>query len=191
MSRGRDKFRRLKPAINIIVRLFKLLPVKFRKNLLTHYRMKNGNTGLVVRYALLKTLTKRCGDNVSVHPGVYLLNIQNLSIGENVSIHPMCYIECGECGIEIGNDVSLAHAVSLIATNHRFQDINVPVKDQGIENGRIVIKDNVWIGAKATVLYNNTVESGSIIAANCVVTKDVPANSIVAGIPGRIIKTRS
>lgn len=194
MERGRDKFNRFKPIIYFMVKIYSVLPFKMRNKLFEHYRMTRGNTGLLIRYVLLKTLTKNCGDNVSIHPNVYLLNPQYLSVGDNVSIQPMCYIECGNSesgGVRIGNDVSIAHGVSIMATSHKFEGFNIPIKDQGISEREVIIEDGVWIGAKATVLYGRTLGMSSIIGANAVVTQDAPKNTIVGGVPARIIRVRS
>ena len=188
-GRGRDKFQKFRPIIFGLVGLFKLFPRSFRMKLLTHFRKTKGYKGLVVRYALLKTLAKSCGDNVSIHPDVYLFSASQLAIGDNVSIHPMCYIDAsGE--IDIGNNVSIAHAVTVLSTTHSFDDRDIPIKDQPVRKKKTVIEDNVWIGAKATILCGNTVHSGSVIAAGAVVTHDVACNTVVGGIPARMIKER-
>ena len=148
-----------------------------------------GYKGLVLRYALLKTIAKSCGDNVSIHPDVYLFSVSQMVFGNNVSIHPMCYIDAsGE--IDIGNDVSIAHATTILSTTHTFDNLDVPIKDQQIEKRKTVIEDNVWIGAKATILCGNVICSGSVVAAGAVVTHDVSANTIVAGVPARVIGER-
>jgi acetyltransferase-like isoleucine patch superfamily enzyme len=157
--------------------------------LLDHFGSTKGNIGLVIRYILLKTVAKSCGDNVSIYPNVYLFSIQNLSIGTNVSIHPMCYLDAVG-GIEIGNDVSIGHGATIMSSTHHYEERAIPIKDQPLELKLTCISDNVWIGAKATVLYGRNVGSGSIIAANCVVTQDIPRNVIVGGVPSRILKHR-
>lgn len=58
-----------------------------------------------------------------------------------------------------------------------------------VSKGPVIIEDNVWIGDKATILANVTIGKGAVVAANSVVTKDVPAYSVVAGIPAKVIKT--
>ena len=148
-----------------------------------------GYKGLAIRYALLKTLAKKCGDNVSIHPDVYLFSVSRLSLGDNVSIHPMCYIDATG-GIDIGNDVSIAHATTILSTTHIFKDVDVPIKDQSCITQKTVIEDNVWVGAKATIMCGKTIHTGSIIAAGAVVTHDVPRYTVVAGTPARVIKER-
>ena len=157
--------------------------------MLVGFRRTKGHKGLVLRYALLKTLARSCGDNISIHPDVYLFSVNQLKIGNNVSIHPMCYIDATG-GIDIGNDVSIAHASTILSTTHTFDELDMPIKDQAVEKRKTIIEDNVWIGAKSTILCGNTVYSGSVIAAGAVVTHDIPMNTIVAGVPARVIKER-
>ena len=137
---------------------------------------------------MLKTLAD-IGDNVSINPNIYIFNPENLSIGNNVSIHPMCYIQASG-GIKIGNDVSIAHGVTLLSESHRFSNLNIPIKDQGLDYKETIIQSNVWIGAKASILAGVTVKSGSIIGAGAVVTKEVEEYSIVGGVPAKVIKSR-
>lgn len=92
--------------------------------------------------------------------------------------------------VSIGDDVSIAHAVTILAVNHRYNRLDIPIKDQGIEEGKTIIEDNVWIGAKATILINRRVGSGAIVAANCVITKDVKSNTIVGKNPNSVLKER-
>jgi len=83
----------------------------------------------VRRYALLKTLAKKTGDNVAIFPDVYLQNIQEMEIGNNVSFQPMVYIEAWG-GVKIGDDVSFAEGSSVFSVNHGFNDVSIPIKDQ-------------------------------------------------------------
>ena len=187
--RGREKFEKYKTIINIFSKIIKIFPKKIRLKLLYHFRKTQGNKGIAIRYILIKNLAKSCGDNVSIHPDVYIFHPEKLEIANNVSIHPMTYIEAYG-GVTIGNDVSIAEGVTIMSVTHLFDDINVPIKNQGIKEQKIVIENNVWIGAKATILGNNIVHSGSIVGANAVVTKNVEPNNIVAGIPATKIRER-
>ncbi len=189
MSRGRDKFQKFKPVINCICKLYSLFPRSVQTKALIRHRKQTGNLGLVIRYALLKNLAKNVGDNVSVQPDVYLFNLQELSIENNVSIHPMTYIEAYG-GIEIGNDVSIAHGTTIMAVTHDFDDISIPIKDQGITGQPIKLEDNVWVGAKATILGGCNIGAGAIIGAGAVVTKPVKKNTVVAGVSARVIEER-
>ena len=187
--RGRDKFTKYKPIINIVISFYQILPRKMREYLFEKQRKKTGSLALVKRYALLKSLAKSVGDNVSVFPDVYLKNVQNLQIGNNVSFQPMVYIEAYG-GVKIGDDVSLAEGASLFSVNHGFEDIGTPIKDQPLTALPIEIKSNVWIGAKATVLGGVQVASGTIVAAGAIVNKSTENYTTVAGVPAKIVKRR-
>ena len=110
--------------------------------MLEWYRYSHGVYGIVIRYALIKSIAPVCGDNVAIYEGVYLLHPQHMSIGNNVSIQPMAYIECGtkDIGIEIGDDVSIAHDVTIMATSHNYDDVNIPIKDQGVTSSKTIIE---------------------------------------------------
>ena len=187
---GREKFQKFKWAIRFITGFYALFPKNVRKKLLVHHRTTKGIKGIVIRYALLKTLCSGIGDNVAVYEDVYLHNPENIRFGSNVSVHPMCYIE-GLGGICIGNDVSVAHGASILSTSHSFADYALPIKQQPLLTGKIVIEDNVWIGAKATVLMGRHIGSGSVVGTGAVVTHDVSPNSIVGGVPAKVIRERA
>jgi acetyltransferase-like isoleucine patch superfamily enzyme len=189
MVRGRDKFNRYKPIINILVNMCNLLPLIIRQKLFVLFRMTTGNKGLVIRYILLKSIAKSCGDNVSIQPGVYIFCPQNISIGHNVSVHPMCYIDAfGK--INIGNDVSIAHGVTIMSSTHQYKDLKIPIKDQPVDLLTTEINDNVWVGSKVTILAGVKVNSGSVLAAGAVITKTVEKDTLVGGVPAKKIKDR-
>ncbi|HFX3832222.1 MULTISPECIES: acyltransferase [Enterococcus] len=188
-ERGREKFKRYKIIMSIGIRLYYLLPKRLRIILYRNISDKKGIFRMAQRYMLLKTLAKEVGDNVSIHDHVYLFNLEELIIGNNVSIHPMCYIQASG-GVTIGDNVSIAHGVTIMTENHEYKNLLIPIKEQNIYRQEIIIENDVWIGAKATILYGNIIHSGSVIAANAVVTKDVATNCVVAGVPAKVIINR-
>lgn len=96
-----------------------------------------------------------------------------------------CYLD-----VELGAATLIADWVYICDFDHVFRDTTVPIKDQGIAKSPVRIGPDVWIGAKATVVRGTTVGRGSVLAANTVVTRDVPPYSIVAGVPGRVVGSR-
>lgn len=189
MVRGRNKFKKAKPIINIIIKIMYIFPKKIRLKLFEIFRNTAGNKGIALRYVLLKTIANYVGDNVCIYPNVYILSPENLCIEDNVSIHPMCYIQA-KGKIKIGSDVSIAHGATILSESHIFKEINIPIKDQGMDYKMTEIESNVWIGAKATILAGVKIEAGSIVAAGGVVNRNVIKNSIVAGVPARLIRER-
>lgn len=189
MSRGRDLFNKIKPLLDLMSRAYGILPLSVRKKIFENKRYSKGIYGIGIRYILLKSIAKRCGDNVMINQGCFILSPENISVGNNVSIHQMCYIDATG-GIEIGNDVSFAHGATVMSTTHNYIDKTIPIKEQGVTSKFTVISNDVWVGAKATILAGNVVEAHSIIGAGAVVTHNVSANSIVGGVPAKKIKDR-
>jgi acetyltransferase-like isoleucine patch superfamily enzyme len=95
----------------------------------------------------------------------------------------------GQGGVSIGDRVYTSPFTQIIAVNHVFDDPNVPFIDQGITADGIIIEDDVWLGAGAVITDGVKVGKGAVVAAGAVVTKDVPAHTVVGGVPARIIKT--
>jgi acetyltransferase-like isoleucine patch superfamily enzyme len=184
---GRDQFKRFYIVIKILVFIFGFLGKRGNYFLLSSFRYTNGKIGLLLRYIFAKNIAKNMGNNVSIHMGVYLFNLENIEIGSNTSIHPMCYIE-GAGKIKIGNNVSIAHATTLISTNHTWRDITTPIKYNPGTLAPIFIEDDVWIGCGVRILSGVTIGKRSIIAAGAVVNKSFSGKKIIGGVPGIIIK---
>jgi acetyltransferase-like isoleucine patch superfamily enzyme len=105
-------------------------------------------------------------------------------IGKNVFINHDCtFLDIG--GITIEDDVLIGPKVSLITESHPLS----PAERKALIVKPIVIKRNAWIGAGATILPGVTVGENAVVAAGAVVNKDVPANTAVAGVPAKVIKT--
>lgn len=160
----------------------------------------------------LKNKTLRCNSNridIGTKIGKYCNIGEDVIIGKNVSIGDFSYINHdsiidANCKIgkfcSIGPEVSISpgnHPLNLISTHPFLYDkfwmrrINVNNKSKFIMKKKITeIGNDVWIGTRAIILEGVTVGDGCIIAANAVVTKDVPPYAMVAGIPARIIKYR-
>ena len=90
--------------------------------------------------------------------------------------------------VTIGHHVNLAQGITVTALNHNFADITRRIDQQGVATSPVVIDNDVWIGANAVILPGVTIGSHAVVAAGAVVTKDVPGNCIVAGVPAKIIK---
>ena len=189
MGRGRSKFKKFAPYINILTKFYSVFPRKMQAKLLEQNRNSRGYLGQVKRYALVKNLALSVGNNVSIKEGVYLYNISRLSIGNNVSIWPMTYIDAFG-GVEIGDDVSIAHNCSIVSFEHTFEMQDIPIKDQSVKTLPVRIENDVWLGAKVTVLGGTTIGSGCVIGAGSVVTKDTETKSVYVGVPAKKIKER-
>ena len=118
----------------------------------------------------------------------------SITIGNNCSFGRYNHISAINY-IEIGDNLLTGRNVTICDNNHGDTDFdslcNAPLSRKLISKGGITIGNNVWIGDKATILTGVTVGDGAVIAANSVVTKDVPAFCIVGGNPARVIKDMS
>lgn len=112
-----------------------------------------------------------------------------LSIGSNNFFNKHVKIVCLN-SITIGNKCIIADLVHIYDHDHSYKDITKPMKEQEYVTMPIIIGNNVWIGAKATILKGVTIGDGAIIAAGAVVVTNVPANTIVGGVPARMIKQK-
>lgn len=188
-NRGRDLFKKYYYIIKILIFIYSIFPYKIREHLFFKSSHIYGKLGIAIRYCLAATLFKSIGDNVSIYPNCVFLHMKGLSIGNNVSIHEFSYIDAyGD--IDIKDDVSISHGVSILSFEHRYDSLNLPIKEQGATQEPVLIKSNVWIGAKASILGGVTIEEGCIIGANGVVTKDTKMNTVMCGVPVRLIKER-
>lgn len=186
---GRALFDKHKSSLRALSAIIGVLPDSCLERWLEKLRKKPGKTTIALRYLILKSIANQIGDNVAVFSDVYLLNNKGLSTGSNVSIHPFGYID-SKGTVTIGNNVSIAEGCSIISFNHGFDSLDEPIKYQPIHKKPIVIEDDVWIGANATILGGVTVQHGSIVAAGAVVTKDTEPYDIVAGVPAKAIGNR-
>jgi acetyltransferase-like isoleucine patch superfamily enzyme len=109
---------------------------------------------------------------------------QHIQLGKNVFINHACsFLDLG--GITIEDDVQIGPKVNLITENHPLE----PSKRKFLDLKPILIKRNAWIGAAATILPGVTIGENAVVAAGAVVSKDVPANTVVGGVPAKIIKS--
>ncbi len=95
----------------------------------------------------------------------------------------------GQGGVQIGDRVYTSPFTQIIAVNHVFDDPERPFVEQGITAEGIVIEDDVWLGSGAIVTDGVRIGKGAVVAAGAVVTEDVPAHSVVGGVPAKPIKT--
>jgi acetyltransferase-like isoleucine patch superfamily enzyme len=132
---------------------------------------------------LLSEILNQEVQNVAVFTPLYINYGKNINIGENVFINFDCtFLALG--GITIEDNVLIGPKVSIITENHPLD----PKLRNGLIGKPIHIKKNAWIGANATILPGVTIGENAVIAAGAVVSKDVPDDVVVGGIPAKIIK---
>jgi len=110
-------------------------------------------------------------------------------LGSHSWIADGCWLAVDD--IAIGDFVMLAQGVAIVGGDHRIDCVGVPMIFAGRDACKpVIIEDDVWIGNRATILHGVRIGEGAIVGAGAVVTKDVPAYSIVVGVPARVIRYR-
>ena len=137
------------------------------------------------------------GDYVTISRGVMIRPSSyyggdygiGLTMGEHSSIGPYGYVGCSG-RITIGKNVMFGPKCSLFAENHVFSDTECSIKSQGVQQKGITIEDDCWIGSNVTILDGVTIGKGSVIGAGTLVTKDIPAGSVVVDKRKKMIRER-
>ena len=130
----------------------------------------------------------KMGSGTEIHPYSCVMTYGgNIEIGKNCSLNPFSIIY-GHGGCKIGDGVRIAAHVTIIPANHNHGDDDTIIYKSGVTAIGINIGDNVWIGSGAKILDGVTIGKNSVIAANSMVAQSVDENSIVAGVPARVIR---
>ncbi|MDP2809116.1 MAG: acyltransferase [Rhodocyclaceae bacterium] len=141
-----------------------------------------------LRYAVTKPFLKRVG-GVRIYEGVTIWYPYRVAIGKQVTLNEWVFID-GFGGVTIGDGVRIAHRVSILSSDHNYEDRNRYIFEQGIKIKPTFIEDDVWLGANSVIMPGVRIAHGAIVGAGAVVTKDVPRFTIVGGVPARPIGMR-
>jgi len=166
-------------ALIIYYLFFKHLPCRNSPN----------NVIVIIRSFLCKFIFKRIGKKVNIQKGVYFGKGDKVSIGNYSGIGENSRLGQAD-EIIIGDDVMIGQQLMIITQNHNFSNINQLIRLQGGVTKPVKIENNVWIGARVTILCGVTIGEGAIIAAGSVVVKNIPSFSIAGGVPAKVIKER-
>ena len=182
---NRDVFERLRNGETILAsdpEAYKLRAASFAaKKLLV--QLNNSSDPAEINALLSQITGSEIDESVAVFTPLYINFGKNTKIGKNVFINFDCvFLDLG--GITIEENVLIAPKVSLLSEGHPVS----PNERQSLVPGHIHIRKNAWIGAGATILPGVTVGENAVVAAGAVVSKDVPANTVVGGIPAKHIK---
>ena len=137
-----------------------------------------------LRQLFSQLIGQEIDENFGLFPPFYTDYGKNITVGKGVFINEGCCFQ-DQGGIEIGDNALIGQQVVIATLNHDL----APAKRANMIPAPVKIGNNVWIGAHATILAGVTIGDNAVVAAGAVVTKDVPANAVVGGVPAKIIKT--
>ncbi len=136
------------------------------------------------------------GDCCRIMRGAYLCAyVSEAAPGQGIVLGPRCWVgvgavlASGQGGLRLGENVLIGPGATLVTGDHEFRRTDLDSLDQAYTGRPIAIGDNVWIGANATVLGSVTVGDRAVIAAGAVVTRDVPPETVVGGVPAKPLET--
>lgn len=136
-----------------------------------------------IRQELQKVTGHAIDDSVEIRLPIYSDYGRNIQIGKNVFINSgVTLVDLG--GIKIEDQALIGPNATIITVNHPLD----PAKRRSVEPKPVTIGKNAWLGANSTILPGVTIGENAIVAAGAVVSHNVPANSVVAGVPARVIK---
>lgn len=156
---------------------------------LTHWRLHFKST--MRRLCISKFL--KFGIGAEFRAGAYAICCSKISLGDRVIIRPNCMLFADPriegAGITIKDDVMLGSGVHIYVHNHKFDHPSMPIIDQGhYRSEPVVLERGAWIGAGSIILPGVVIGQNAVVGAGSVVTRDVPAFTIVVGNPAKVLR---
>jgi len=121
---------------------------------------------------------------------------ESIYLGDNVSLGMRPTLLASHSTIRIGDNVMFGPEVTIRGGNHRFDVVGLPIRSvteamkRAEDDLGVVIEEDVWVGGRSTILHGVTIGRGCVIGAGSVVTKSIPAYSVAAGVPAKVIRRR-
>jgi acetyltransferase-like isoleucine patch superfamily enzyme len=145
-----------------------------------------------IKSGFLRCFGAKVGRRVVFYPGVWIITSRKFvfELGNDVVLAKDVII-AADGGVSIGERTLVGHRTQIISGNHAIPPIGHRILDYSDDRKSIRIENDVWIGANCLVLPGVTIGEGAIVAGGSVVTKDVKPNTVVAGVPAKIVKVRS
>ena len=143
----------------------------------------------IIRTRWLSASCAKVGKNLVLREGVKFRGAKGLTIGNNVGMNDDVWINASG-KVEIGDNVLIGPKTIIHSANHRYKDPTIPIRLQGHTHGKVIVENDVWIGAGVIILPGVQLGKGCVIAAGRVVTKNVAPYTVIAGVPARKIGER-
>lgn len=139
----------------------------------------------IYRRLVAKCVMKQCGNGTQFCRHVHLISPRRISIGNNSFVNRNVVLD-GRKGISIGNNTDIGEYTTIWSLEHDTQSAT-----HSCVGGQTVIGNNCWIAPRTIILPNIKIGDNVVVATGSIVTKDIPDNVVVAGVPARIIKERN
>lgn len=163
----------------IYIALAKYFPVSYTRVF--------GSVSKKFRGFCARLILKDCGQNINIEKGAEFG--ASIKIGNNSGIGKNSIV--GNF-TEIGDNVMMGEGCYIYTRNHKIERTDIPMCEQGFDEYEpVIISDDVWIGARVTILPGSQIGKGAVIGAGAVVTGKVPEYAVVGGVPAKVIKYRT
>jgi acetyltransferase-like isoleucine patch superfamily enzyme len=182
----------------ILQRRFELVFMAPQVNLRNASLIRFGKGVTLERGVIIDGLSRNgieFGDNVMIGPYTVIRASMLSNLGAGVKMGSNSAVDAYSClgatgPITIGENVIMGQHISFHAENHNYERVDIPIKHQGTRRIGIVIEEDCWVGSNTTFLDGAHVGRGCVIAAGSLVRGEIPAYSIVAGAPARVLRSR-
>lgn len=142
-----------------------------------------------IRSSVGKFIFTSSGIDINIEKGADFGTGEGISIGDYSGLGINCIVRDP---LEIGNNVMMGPDVIIYTSNHETSRWDIPMRGQGATpKEKVIISDDVWIGARVIILPGVKIGKGVILAAGAVVTKDIPDYAVAGGVPAKVIKFRN
>lgn len=141
------------------------------------------------KISLLRIMGAKIGKGVVIYPGVWIAPGRNLIIKDYVDLAKDVLITTSG-GVQIGERTLIGYRTQIISSDHTIPPLGESFPISGDKHAKILIGNDVWIGANCIITSGVSIGDGAVIAGGSVVTKNVPENAIYGGVPAKIIRMR-
>ncbi len=148
------------------------------------------NWGIRLRSFLYRPFFRKFGKNIQIKDGVTFKYPSEIELGNNCKIGEFSYF-VGKGGLNIGDNLLLGAGTKIITSSHNFEDVDTPIRDQGLQFEPISIGNDVWFGFDVKVFGNTKIGNGVVIGAGSIVKNtEIPDYAVLVGAPAKIIRIR-
>jgi len=149
-----------------------------------------GKAGMLLRSWKIPPHFMEAGSNITIHEGVRIRNIHRLKAGDDCEFGVNVFLQAGG-DISLGKRVMIGPSAKIWSINHRFDNPDKPISEQGYSREEVIIGSDCWLGANVFVFPGVVLPEGCVVSAGSIVTKkQYPPYAILAGYPARVIGNR-